>query len=169
MIRHALALGLLALAACASSGKDPTVTEGADISGATSDFAMTESAHGQLDPFGCRHYMKLHLAATSATLTPALDSADPQDMDSDGSCGGEELPPSDDSRYPLAKGAPTACGAATFTGTIKWTDDGKVTRTLTLTDYRAGHCSDKPARVVAAITSTYQGETNPVATYYSVD
>lgn len=130
---------------------------------------MTETPGGQLDPIGCRHYMKLHLSATSATLTPALDSADPSDMDSDGSCGGEELPANEDSKYPLAKGEPTACGASTFTGTIKWTTDGKVTRTLTLTDYRTGHCTDKPARIEADITSTYKGDTNKVASYYSVD
>jgi len=30
-------------------------------------------------------------------------------------------------------------------------------------------CKTKPARLVAALTSSYQGETNPIATYYSVD
>jgi hypothetical protein len=175
MLRTIAGLALTALlAACASSAQDGTSTAGADLSGAaastsSSDFDMTETAGGQLDPIGCRHYTKLHLTSSAATLTPALDSADPSDMDSDGSCGGEELPPNGASKYPLAKGEPTDCGAATFTGTIKWTDDGKVTRTLTVTDYRTGHCSSKPARIVAAITSTYQGETNKVATYYSVD
>jgi hypothetical protein len=44
-----------------------------------------------------------------------------------------------------------------------------VTRSLHLTDYRVGSCKTKPARLVAAITSSYQGQTNPIATYYSVD
>jgi hypothetical protein len=136
------------------------------------DFAMVErpGAHA-LDPFGCRHYMKLRLTAGSGALSPALDSDNPQDMDPDGACGGEELPRNATSTYPLRFVERTACGASVYTGTITWTTSGAVTRTMKLTDYRGSTCppAEVPSRIVAAITSTYQGQSNPIATYYSVD
>ena len=170
MTRSLLAVALVALVAgCSSQTEDTTSTAGADLVGATAgDFAMTEDPGGHLDPFGCRHYMKLRITSTSATLSPALDSADPSEMDNDGSCGGEELPPNSASRYPLKLDSKTACGASVYKGTITWTESGAVKRTLTLTDFRGSTCH-APSHVTAAIVSTYHGETNPIATYYSVD
>ena len=43
------------------------------------------------------------------------------------------------------------------------------TRTMRLTDYRASTCTPKPARVVAAVTSTFEGKTNPIGTFFRVD
>jgi hypothetical protein len=167
MIRPLFALGLVALmAGCASQAEDATATAGADVSTGGS-FDMTEEPGGHLDSFGCRHYMKLRFTTTSATLFPALDSADPSDMDEDGSCGGEELPPGADSQYPLRFKSKTDCGASVYTGTINWTESGAVKRTLTLTDFRGSTCH-APSQISAAIVSTYHGETNPIATYYSV-
>ena len=138
---------------------------------APADYAATENAGGQLDPIGCRHYTEMHLKGLDVTLEAKLDAADPEFMDPDGSCGGEELPKGSSTKYPVKLVEKTSCGAAVYIGKIKWTTDGKVTRTLTLTDYRGSKCTGKakPARVVAAITSTYQGSTNTIATYYSVD
>ena len=166
----------LTVAACGGStdasvaGDDPELNAAAGL--AAGDFATTEEAGGQLSPFGCRHYIELHVGggkSPSATLEPRLDSADKSEMNSDGSCGGEELPKNENSVYPLKLVSKNACGANVYEGTIKWTTSGKVTRTLHLTDYRVGSCKSKPARLVAAITSSYQGETNPIGTYYSVD
>lgn len=171
-----LGVGLTA-AACGGStdtsiaGDDPELNAASAL--AAGDFAMTEEAGGQLSPFGCRHYEELHVGggkSPQATLEPRLDSAaDKSEMDSDGSCGGEELPKNENSVYPLEFVSKNDCGAAIYEGTIKWTTSGKVTRTMRLTDYRVGACKTKPARLVAAVTSSYQGETNPIATYYSVD
>lgn len=152
------------------AGDDPELNAASGL--AAGDFAMTEQAGGQLSPFGCRHYEELHVGggkSPKATLEPRLDSADKSEVASDGSCGGEELPKNDSSVYRLAFVSKNDCGAAVYEGTIKWTTSGKVTRTMRLTDYRVGSCKTKPARLVAAITSSYQGETNPIATYYSVD
>ena len=171
MIRRLLAVfSFSLLGACASetSATSPTSAE-PELAASTTSFDMTETAHSQLSTFGCRHYMKLRLAPNAATLSPALDSADPANMDRDGSCGGEELPHNSDSRYPLVLKERTACGASVFSGTIDWTTSGAVKRTLTLTDYRGSTCAAPPARVVAAIVSSYQGSTNPIATYFSVD
>ncbi|MDB4934948.1 MAG: hypothetical protein JWP87_1920 [Labilithrix sp.] len=166
-----LLLGLMACSggtsdAPAVAGDEPELREKALPAG---DFAMVEQAGGTLSPFGCRHYMNLHVTAAQAVLDPRLDSADPADMDPDGSCGGEELPRNSASTYPVHFVEKSACGAMIYEGTIKWTDSGKVTRTLRLTDNRKATCADAKARVVAAITSSYQGSTNPIATYYSVD
>ena len=152
------------------AGDEPELNASSGL--AAGDFATTEEAGGQLSPFGCRHYVELHVGggkSPRATLEPRLDSADKSLIDPDGSCGGEELPKNDSSVYPLAFVSKNECGAAVYEGTIKWTTSGKVTRTLRLTDYRVGSCKTKPARLVAAITSSYQGQTNPIATYYSVD
>ena len=170
-----LGVGLTAVACGGSTdttiaGDDPELNAASGLT--AGDFAMTEEAGGQLSPFGCRHYEELHVGggkSPKATLEPRLDSADKSEMDSDGSCGGEELPKNGNSVYPLAFVSKSDCGAAVYEGTIKWTTSGKVTRTMRLTDYRVGTCTTKPARLVAAITSSYQGETNPIVTYYSVD
>ena len=164
------------VAACGGStdasiaGDDPELKATGAL--AAGDFPMTEQAGGQLSPFGCRHYEELHVGggkSPQATLEPRLDSADKSAIDADGSCGGEELPKNNSSVYPLKYLSKNDCGAAIYEGTIKWTTSGKVTRTMRLTDYRVGTCKTKPARLVTAITSTYQGQTNPIATYYSVD
>jgi hypothetical protein len=168
-----VAIGLMATACGGSSdvtiaGDDPELNSSSGL--AAGDFATTEEAGGQLSPFGCRHYEELHVGggkSPKATLEAKLDSADKSEIDSDGSCGGEELPKNDSTVYPLAVAGKNDCGAAVYEGTIKWS--GKVTRTMRLTDYRVGSCKTKPARLVAAITSTYQGQTNPIATYYTVD
>lgn len=170
-----LGVGLLAVACGGSTdtslaGDDPELNAASGL--VAGDFATTEEAGGQLSPFGCRHYIELHVGggkSPKATLEPRLDSADKSQVDSDGSCGGEELPKNENSVYPLKAVSKNECGAAVYEGTIKWTTSGKVTRTLRLTDYRVGTCKTKPARLVAALTSSYQGETNPIATYYSVD
>lgn len=169
MIRAAFAVVFAGvMAGCAASEAETPSTTGADLSSATAgSFDMTERPGGYLSSFGCRHYMKLRITQTSATLSPALDSADPQDMDEDGSCGGEELPSGNGSRYPLRFQEKTDCGASVFSGTIVWTESGAVKRTLTLTDYRGSTC-ERESDITAAIVSTYQGETNPIATYYSV-
>jgi hypothetical protein len=176
-----LALVVAGSAACGSgsgSGGDgpPTVGDEPELRAkalAAGDFAMLETPGRQLDPFGCRHYMNLRVGgdatAPQAVLDPRLDSADPSFMDDDGSCGGEELPRNSASTYPLHFVEKSSCGAAIYEGTIKWTESGKVTRTLRLTDSRDATCADTKARLVAAVTSTYQGQTNPIATYYSVD
>jgi hypothetical protein len=170
-----LSVGLTA-AACGGStdasvaGDDPELNAAAGL--AAGDFPTSEQAGGQLSPFGCRHYIELHVGggkSPQATLEPRLDSADKSEIDADGSCGGEELPKNDSSVYPLKLMSKNACGANVYEGTIKWTTSGKVTRTLQVTDYRVGSCKTKPARLVAAITSSYQGQTNPIATYYTVD
>ena len=166
-------VGLMATACGGSSdvaiaGDAPELNSSSGL--AAGDFATTEEAGGQLSPFGCRHYEELHVGggkSPKATLEAKLDSADKSEIDSDGSCGGEELPKNDSTAYPLSSIGTNDCGAAIYEGTIKWT--GKVTRTMRLTDYRVGSCKTKPARLVAAITSTYQGQTNPIATYYTVD
>jgi hypothetical protein len=154
----------------AAAGDEPELREKTLAAG---DFAMLEEPGRQLSPFGCRHYMNLHVAsigaAPQAVLDPRLDSANRADMDSDGSCGGEELPRNSASTYPLHFVERSTCGASVYEGTIKWTDSGKVTRTLRLTDNRKATCADAKARLVAAITSSYQGETHPITTYYSVD
>ncbi|HSO31908.1 MAG TPA: hypothetical protein VLT33_05315 [Labilithrix sp.] len=164
------------LAACSgSSAADiPTDSDDPELRSsakglATGDFATTERAGGQLDPFGCRHYEMLHLKGLEATLEAKLDAADPGFMDPDGSCGGEELPRGLATKFPLRFVEKSSCGAAIFEGTIKWTESGRVTRTLRVTDYRDTTCKDKPARVVAALTSTFEGQTNPIATYFTVD
>lgn len=170
-----LGVGLTAVACGGSTdtsiaGDDPELNAAAGLT--AGDLATTDEAGGQLSPFGCRHYIELHVGggqSPKATLEPRLDSADKSEMGSDGSCGGEELPKNENSVYPLKAVAKNDCGAAVYEGTIKWTTSGKVTRTLRLTDYRVGTCKTKPARLVAALTSSYQGETNPIATYYSVD
>lgn len=164
------------VAACGGStdtsiaGDDPELkTAGALAAG---DYPMTEQAGGQLSPFGCRHYEELHVGggkSPQATLEPRLDSADKSEIAADGSCGGEELPKNNSSVYPLKYVSKNDCGAAIYEGTIKWTTSGKVTRTMRLTDYRVGACKTKPARLVAAVTSNYMNQTNPIATYYSVD
>ena len=138
---------------------------------APGDFPTTERAGGQLDPIGCRHYEVLHRKGLDVTTEAKLDAADPAFMDQDGSCGGEELPKGLATKFPLKFVQKNACGASIFDGTIKWTTSGRVTRTLRLTDCRGSKCkgADKLARVVAAITSTFEGATNPIATYFSVD
>ena len=83
------------------------------------DFATTERAGGQLDPFGCRHYQMLHLKGLDATLESKLDSADPSFMDSDGSCGGEEIPKGSSTKYPVRFVEKSGCGAAVFEGTME--------------------------------------------------
>ena len=175
------ALAFLATAslatACSGSSAEPIVGDDPELNAASSslasgDFPTVERAGDQLSPFGCRHYEQLTVGggkSPHATLTAKLDSADPSEMDSDGSCGGEELPKGEKSDYPLKLVEKTSCGAKVFQGTIKWTTDGKVTRTMRLTDYRPGTCATKPARVVAELTSSYKGDTNKIATYYSVD
>jgi hypothetical protein len=170
-----LGVGLTAVACggsadAAIAGDDPELNAASGL--ATGDFAMTEEAGGQLSPFGCRHYEELHVGggkSPKATLEPRLDSADKSEMDADGSCGGEEIAKNGGSVYPLKLVSKNDCGANVYEGTITWTASGKVTRTMRLTDYRVGKCKTKPARLVAAITSSYQGGTNPIATYYSVD
>jgi hypothetical protein len=166
----------ITVAACGGStdssiaGDDPELkTAGALAAG---DFPTTEQAGGALSPFGCRHYIELHVGggkSPQATLEPRLDSADKSEVEADGSCGGEELGKNENSVYPLKLASKTSCGANVFEGTIKWTASGKVTRTLRLTDYRVGTCKAKPARLVAELTSTYMAQTNTIATYYSVD
>ena len=138
----------------------------------TGAFPMVERAGDQLPPFGCRHYQLLHVGTgrggPEATLESKLDSADPSEMDSDGSCGGEELPRNSSSTYPLKLASTSSCGASIYEGTIKWTTDGKVTRTMRLTDSRSASCPGAAATLVAELTSSYKGETNKFATYYSV-
>lgn len=138
---------------------------------AAGDFPMVERAGDHLSPFGCRHYQMLHVgmgrSGPEATLQSKLDSADPSDMDPDGSCGGEEIPRGSSSTYPLKLVSRTGCGASVYEGTIKWTESGKVTRTMRLTDSRGAACPTAPAKLVAEVTSTYQGRTNPIATYYN--
>ena len=60
-------------------------------------------------------------------------------------------------------------GAAVYTGTVEWTTDGMVTRTLELTDSRVGTCSSKPARLAAEVTSTYKESPDDIGTFYTVD
>jgi hypothetical protein len=168
-----LPLALVVMMGCAGSTDDAAVGAEPELNAksalAAGDFAMLESAGSQLSTIGCRHYMNLHVgAASKVTLAPRLDSADPHDMDPDGSCGGEELPKNSATDYPLTFVSRSSCGAGVYEGTIKWTTDGKVTRKMRLTDARGSTCKAK-ARVVAEITSTYQGQTNAIATYYSVD
>jgi hypothetical protein len=175
----ATAFSMLAALAVACSGSTSDPTSGAEPelgtgpALASGDFPLVERAGDQLPPFGCRHYQVLHVGAARgaphALLEPKLDSADPADMDPDGSCGGEELPKNSQSDYPVKLVERTSCGAAVYEGTIKWTDSGKVTRTMRLTDYRIGNCTTRPARLVAEVTSTYQGQTNKIGTFYSVD
>jgi hypothetical protein len=169
------------VAACGGStdtsivGEEPELKTAGTL--AVGDFPMTERAGGQLSPFGCRHYQELDVQelhvgggkSPQATLEPRLDSADKSEIDADGSCGGEELPKNNSSVYPLEYVSKNDCGAAIYEGTITWTTSGKVTRTMRLTDYRVGACKTKPARLVAAVTSTYMNQTNPMATYFSVD
>jgi hypothetical protein len=172
-------LGLLMVAvsatACAGASDDSAAGAEPELNAhssalASGDFAMLESAGAQLSPFGCRHYANLHIGAGSAvTLSYRLDSADPSYMDADGSCGGEELPRNDGTDYPLSFVERTSCGASVYEGTIKWTESGKVTRTMRLTDSRTSACKSAEARLVAEIRSTYEGETHPITTYYSVD
>ncbi|MDB5218353.1 MAG: hypothetical protein JWO86_6280 [Myxococcaceae bacterium] len=166
----------LTLVACSGStdtsvaGDDPELKAASSL--AAGDFATTEQAGGQLSPIGCRHYIELHVGggkSPQATLEPRLDSADKSEIEADGSCGGEELPKNENSVYPLKFVSKNDCGANVFEGTIKWTTTGKVTRTLRLTDHRVGTCKTKPALLVAELTSTYMGQTNAIATYFSVD
>ena len=165
------------MVACGGASADPTggaepeiVTAPALASG---DFATAERAGDQLSPFGCRHYQMLHVGSAQggphASLEPKLDSANKSDMGADGSCGGEELPKNSTSTYPLKFVERTSCGAAVYEGTIKWTTDGKVTRTMRLTDYRVGSCAMKPASLVAEVTSTFKGATNKIGSFFTID
>lgn len=180
MLRTSFAALLLSCLASACGGTPaaeiPSDTDDPELKSTASafaagDFATTERAGGQLDPIGCRHYEMLHLKGLDATLEAKLDAADPGFMDPDGSCGGEELPKGTSTRYPVKFLEKTSCGASVFEGTIKWTTSGRVTRTLRVTDYRGSTCKgkDRPARVVAALTSKFEGATNIIGTYYSVD
>ena len=172
-------LALFALSATACSGSSaseiPTESADSDLSVSTpqalgaGDFATTERAGGQLNSIGCRHYQMLHLKGLEASLESKLDSADPSFMDDDGSCGGEELPRGAATKFPVKFVKKSTCGAAIFEGTINWTASGRVTRTLNITDYRGSTCRDKPARVVALLTSKFEGATNTIGTFFSVD
>ena len=171
----ALAVATLALACGGTSTEAPIDNAEPELGSsgakalAAGDFPTTERAGGQLDPFGCRHYQMLHLKGLDATLESKLDSADPSAMAADGSCGGEELPKGSSTKYPLRFVEKSTCGASVFEGTINWTSSGRVMRTMRLTDYRASTCASKPARVVAAVTSTFEGKTNPIGTFFSID
>lgn len=137
-------------------------------------FAMLAGGPGQqLDPIGCRHYMKLRILSGSkgarATFEGALDSADPSEMDSDGSCGGEELPKPTGIEYPLKEVSSDNCGHHVYEGTAKWSDSGRVTRTLRITDARKATCGDKKARITLQESRALDGDSHVVETYYSVD
>lgn len=166
--------GLSAGCSGSNAGEIPTENADSDLTGSTAkalaagEFATTERAGGQLDPIGCRHYQMLHLNGLDVTVESKLDAADRSFMDDDGSCGGEELPKGAATKYPVKFVEKTSCGATVFEGTIKWTESGRVTRTMRLTDYRGSRCK-KPARVVAVVTSQFEGKTNPIGTFFSVD
>jgi hypothetical protein len=175
MMKRAL-MGLLVtamfgLAGCTASAVDEADVE-SELRGGPpkGEFSMLEQASRQLPAFGCRHYMALHLSKLTAALEPRLDSTDPADMTA-GGCNGEEVPRNITSTYPLAYARKTACGAFVYEGIIDWTESGTVKRTLTLTDYRSSKCTgtSRPARIRADVVSKYQGASNPIATYYSVD
>lgn len=186
---HVLSIVALSLVACGGSSSSEAFTDegalerrgngnGTSASTTTSveagSFAMLAGppVHS-LPGFGCRHYMRLELYSdrngAAATFEAALDSADPSDMDEDGACGGEELPHGTGKTYVLHEVSKNDCGARVLEGTVNWTDNGAVTRTLRITDNRKATCGTREAKIKLEESRALRGESNPIETYYSVD
>jgi hypothetical protein len=159
-----LALPLLALA-CGGATSDASASDDADFTQTHVDagsFSMTERAGAQLSTIFCDHYMQLELKNGAKGAVATFEGGITQ------ACrdGGEELPPSQHVSYPLREVSKDACGGRVLEGTAPW--GGAVTRTLRIRDDRKA-CGSPSARLVVEDRRTYKGETNLVATYYSVD
>lgn len=183
-VLRSFCFGLASLAlACGGAGDgdgdtDQGALERGEHAGTTriepGSFAMTAGrAVHALPGFGCRRYMSLDLhddaSGAKAVFEAALDSADPSDMDPDGACGGQELPRPTGHKYPLNEISKDRCGIRVLEGTVVWTDSGRVTRTLRITDSRAATCGQREARIKLEESRTLDGESHAVETYFSVD
>lgn len=177
----------LALSACGGSTSDDASDDSAlerRRNGGTTTPATTTVEPGSfpmlagrpvrtLPGFGCRHYMRLELYGdangAAASFEAALDSSDPQDMEPDGSCGGEQLPGGTGKTYVLHEVSKDDCGVRVLEGTVDWTESGAVTRTLRITDNRKATCGTREARIKLEESRALRGESHLVETYYSVD